>query len=320
MTSKRFLVPLAGALLCGAPALAETIGQIGPPSNAPGIATLPAIAGHAWVHGDQACFYSSWARVRNSCTTTKKFLVAGRNSAQSTTVIAFSAAAESSAGGVPPLCRVVVNDPGNGLVAQTAANSVLPGPAATPLGSASVSADATFHFDCDIGPDAQQGFGLAVVSWSPGESEFLGFVSSPAITGHAWLEAKQSCFASGWAGVENSCATTEKFLVPLNLAIPGDASQPFGGPWPFHLAVAAENDPARTVLPTCRAVMNDAANGFIAQSSPVAAGKGPATTDLGVLSTAGGTSTSAHLDCNIAPRSQSGVGLSLAAWYPAPTL
>ena len=284
--------------------------------------TLPAIAGHAWVPGDQACFYSSWSRVRNSCSTTKKLLIAGRNPAQSNTVITLSAAAESSGGGVPPSCRGVANDPANGLVAQTALNVVLPGPTLTSLGPISVSADATFHFDCDIAADSQSGFGLAVVHWTPGEAETVAkptrFVASPAITGHAWMASSQGCFSSSWAAVRNSCGTTQKFLVPLSIHVP--STNPFGEPWALDFTAAAENDSARSVGPSCRAIMNDPANGLVAATNSVTVAKGPVMSKIGTLFAPAGSTFSAHLDCDVVSQGQSGLGLAVAGWGIVPTL
>jgi hypothetical protein len=320
MKMKRLFGPLAGLLLCATPASAETIGQTTPVSMIPDRATLPAIAGHAWVASDQACFHSSWSSVRNSCSTTKKLLIAGRNSAQTTTVIAFSAAGENAAGGIPPVCRAVVNDPVNGLAGQTGAASITPGPGITVMGSISVSPSATFHFDCDITADNAQGFGLALVGWSPGETESLPLVTSPAFAGHAWLADKQSCFTSSWSTVWNTCATTQKLLVPLNISIPDAVSQEFGGGWGYDFWAAAENDASHSAAPTCRAIMNDAANFLISATPIVTLGKGPTPTYLGGLSANGGSSHSAHLDCDITARTPSGLGLSFAAWGFSPTL
>jgi hypothetical protein len=305
--TKSLLVQLVGALAVVATASADT---------------LPAIGGHAWVPSDQACFYSSWSRVRNSCSTTKKLLISGRNPAQTNTVITLSAAAESTGGGIPPSCRGVANDPANGLVAQTAATLVLPGPGLTRLGQMTLSADATFHFDCDITADSQQGFGLALVHWTPGEADTVlkatQLVASPAITGHAWIASSQGCFSSSWASVSNTCTTTEKFLVPMSLHVP--ATNRFNEPWGLAFTAAAENDAGHSAGPTCRVVMNDPANGLVAATSPVKVGKGPTLTSMGNLSAVAGTTPSAHLDCDMVPRGQSGLGLSAVGWQIIPTL
>ena len=279
-------------------------------------ATLPGIAGHAWVPGDQACFYSSWSRVRNSCSTTKKLLIAGRNTVQSNTVITFSAAAEGAGGGVPPSCRGVANDPSNGLVAQTPVNFALPGPSLTRIGQMSVSPQATFHFDCDIAADSQGGFGLALVHWTPGEGETEKkpdlLVTSPAITGHAWIASSQGCFSSSWASVRNTCSTTQKFLVPVSINVPTEND--FFEPFALTFRAAAESNAAGSVGPSCRAILNDPANGLVQATNPVTVGKGPVLTKLGTLRADAGSTPSAHLDCDIVPGDQSGLGLAVVGW------
>jgi hypothetical protein len=135
--------------------------------------------------------------------------------------------------------------------------------------------------------------------------------TSPAIAGHAWQSADASCFSSSWSAVHNSCTTTRKFLVPVHIRYGGLPEST------VSLAVAAENNSSKTARPTCRGIMNDFGNGLIAQTAAIAIARGPAYTNLGALPVGGSGFSGdgqAHLDCDLAPSSASGLGLTAVKW------
>lgn len=133
--------------------------------------------------------------------------------------------------------------------------------------------------------------------------------TSPAIAGHAWQPADAGCFSSSWSAVHNNCTTTKKFLVPLQIRYGGS------GLSTVSLAAAAENDGTKTVGPSCRAVMNDADNGLIAQTPTKTIARGPAYVSVGVLPVGGaGFRGAAHVDCDLTSSSASGLGLTALKW------
>lgn len=139
--------------------------------------TSPAIAGHAWQPGDAGCFSSTWSSVHNNCATTRKFLIPvhvtyGGNMLGT---VSLSAAAENDGTKtVGPSCRGVMNDFGNGLMAQTPVATVHRGPSYTPIGALPAGNTGFFsgfngggeaHLDCDLTSSAASGLGLTALSW-----------------------------------------------------------------------------------------------------------------------------------------------------------
>jgi hypothetical protein len=130
--------------------------------------TMPAIGGHAWQFADSGCFTSSWSAVQNTgCSGARKFLIPVHFRTKSISTLSLSAAAASGpAQSAKPSCRGVLNDPGNGLLAQTALVSIASGPAYTSVGSLPVASTAEAHFDCDLTSQQSSGLGLTALKWA----------------------------------------------------------------------------------------------------------------------------------------------------------
>jgi hypothetical protein len=137
--------------------------------------------------------------------------------------------------------------------------------------------------------------------------------TSPAIAGHAWQAGDAGCFTSAWSAARNACTTTKKFLIPVHIRYGGS------GISTLSLSAAAENDTTKTVRPACRGVFNDLGNGLFAQTQVVTIARGPSYTSVGVLPAGGNVFTGqglgvAHLDCDLAASSASGLGLTAMQW------
>lgn len=107
-------------------------------------ASLPGMAGHAWIPSEQACFASAWSQIflTSSCNSQpRKWLIPVPMTSGSHT---FSINAVPGAP-LNVLCRVVVNDASNNLIWQSATTQF-----SGTLGTQSIPAGATAHFDCDL--------------------------------------------------------------------------------------------------------------------------------------------------------------------------
>ena len=109
----------------------------------------------------------------------------------------------------------------------------------------------------------------------------------PAMAGHAWFASDVACFNSSWSQTTNSCSRTAKLLIPIQSRSNGNVT---------FKATSNASGPICVVSPTCRAVVTNQANGFIAQTAATLVCGGGSPTTLGTLSVA--STSVAHYDCD----------------------
>ena len=125
-------------------------------------------------------------------------------------------------------------------------------------------------------------FGFAIFTASVGQSTTL-----PGTAGHAWVSSDESCFGSSWSSMVNNCSgSARKRIIPIQSTANGSVTFKASGPFSGSVCL---NDAV------CRAVVTDNNNGFINQTSAVAA---CGLTTLGTLTVA--STSVVHYDCDFA--------------------